>query len=403
MKKSIAYSIIQEKKLIPGKISRGILNKIIADETINLEELPEGIALSQIDDLRIRYNNKISEMYHQPIIPRYLPFYLLIQEKLPTFFWEHPTSAKNSTNIYISSPRIKNLRPSLLSLLLDKVDSAKDTILDMKYSCLEKIPHQITSLLDRFMSEYNIFYPPEDEMSDVVRALTAGLMGDPLTIFLPVCPDYAFEYTNDKNCPIKFTFTSLGSGNGIIAQWLLQPLTELKNILQQCNIPAKFVVALADFEAFSESNLKSLNISEQDFLNKVYLSSQAFKASCPIDAEVLLFTDLCSKSHWLELITKINNMFVKDEYGLSKINQAILLEIVENRKALYTRWYGEKDTLEDYIEIVKQHGLMYAAIGFVLSQHFSNCLIFAADNKVMRYFYSVANRVPCLYVNKQYT
>lgn len=403
MEKSAAYSIIQTTKLIPGKISRVILNKIIAHHTISPEELPEGITPSQIDDLRIAYKNKVSELNYQKIIPkitpRYLPFYLLIKEKIANFFWEH--SAANP-NIYISSPRVKNLRPSLLSLLLDKIDSSKDTILDRKYSCLEKLPRKSISLLDRFMTENTIFYPPADEMQDVMRALSASLAGDQLTVFVPVCPDYAFEYTQDKNCPIRFTFTSLESGNGIIAQWLLQHLAQLQQTLQQCGIPAKFVVALTDYEAFSASNLQSFNLSEAEFLDKVYLSSQVFKMACPIDAEVVLFTDLCPKAQWLELMANVNNRFIKDDYGHSKINQAILMEIVENRKALYSRWYGERENLADYIEIVKEHGLMYAAMGYVLKQHFSNCLVFAADNKVMRYFYSVAGRMPCLYINKQY-
>jgi hypothetical protein len=403
MKSDLAYKIMQRHNLIPGKSSRKVLNAIINGEEIARENLPDDVGYDQIINLREQYYKKITELKDEKPVPRYLPFYHIIKDTFPSFVWNSDNTLNDNRLFYIHAPRVKNLRPSLLSLLLNKVDEEKDTFLHRKYQCIDRLPNSIISILDQFMKQARIYYPPEKEMAEIVNILCCGLKGDKLTVFIPICPDYAIEYTGDPRCPVKFTFNDLGCGNGIIAQWILGAIKNLAETLESCNIRAECVVAMADFEAFSEGNLKTFGITKEEFLRRAHLSAQAFKNACPINANVIMFTDLCNEQKWLEQMEFIKKMFTRRDYGFSAIDRNILLNIVTKRKSLYSRWYGEKSSVDDYINIALDQGMMYAAMGAVLNERYKNYFVFASDNKVMRYFYSVAKRTPTLYLKKEYS
>src|SRR5690606_13847928 len=134
---------------------------------------------------------------------------------------------------------------------------------------------------------------------------------------------------------------------------------------------------------------------------RVFLSKESFKSSCPVPANVIMFTELCDEQKWLRYIETVKRMFAEHNFGFSGIDRNLLLSIVANRKLLYSKWYGEKESLEDYIHVALDHGMMYTAMGMVINEHYENCLVFAADNKVMRYFYSVTKKPPTLYLKKK--
>src|SRR5579872_1162708 len=291
MKAELAYNIIKQNRLIPGKFSRIILNKIILDEDIKQEELPANVNQNQIRELKILYQAKLAELQENQKRPRYLPFYHLIKDKYPGFVW-------NSDND-LYAPRINNLRPSLLSLLLGLVSEENDRLLHRRYSCITNLPNSIVKFFDKFMKQSNIYYPPENEMKEVVKLLSIGLNKNKLTVFIPICPDYAFRYTDNPRCPVEFTFSELGCGNGIIAQWILSIIKNLAEFFEECGIEAEFVVAMADFEAFSEENLKIFGITKEEFLKRTFMSKEAFKKACSIPANVIMFTELCNEKNWL--------------------------------------------------------------------------------------------------------
>src|SRR5262249_30039739 len=149
-----------------------------------------------------------------------------------------------------------------------------------KYKCIERLPDRTVAMLDAFIQQSGICYPPEKEMEVIVNLLSAGLKGDEVTVFVPVCPDYTFEYNygakgrekdqgKDGQCPIKFILSDVGCGNGIIAQWILNVIKHLADTLNQCEIKTRFIVAMADFEAFSKDNLQIFNLTETEFLRRV--------------------------------------------------------------------------------------------------------------------------------------
>ena len=136
---------------------------------------------------------------------------------------------------------------------------------------------------------------------------------------------------------------------------------------------------------------------------RTHLSTETFKAACPIKASVIPFHNLCDKQEWTQHIKLMKEHFSKTDYGFNEIDKKILLSIIEKRKSLYDRWYGKRNSLEDYIDIVLDQGAMYATMGSVLHKYYKHYLIFGADNKIMRFFYSVTKRTPTLYLNKKYS
>jgi hypothetical protein len=402
-KSESAHKIMEKSKLINGNYSRKILNAIITNEEVKKESLLYDINIEQINDLRKAYHQKLYELAMDRITPRYLPFYYIIKDHLPSFTWDATSGPDKHKNIHIHAPRKNNLRPSLLSLLLGRVSEETDTLLHRKYPYINLLPNSVIKTLDCFMQQSEIYYPPEEEMMDIVDWLRRGLSGNKLTVFVPICPDYAFEYTGDPKCPVKFTFDNLGQGNGIIAQWILSAIKNLAVTFQSCHIQADLIVAMADFEAFSEENLRAIKIEKKEFLRRSHLSTQAFKIACPIRTSVIPFTDLCSEQKWMHHIKSIKQRFAREDYGSSRIDRKLLLNIVEKRRPLYERWYGKRKFIQDYIDIVLDQGAMYAAMGTVLHEHYGHCLVFGADNKVMRHFYSITTRIPTLYINKKYS
>lgn len=391
MRKEAAYQIIKQNKLIIGKESRTILNAII-ENNINSLSLPNGINLAEINNLALLYKNKLAELSSSHPIPRYLPFYHIIKDKIPSFDW----------HLHINSPRINNLRPSLLSLLLGKVNPDNDCLLNRKYHHINNLPVSIIHKLDHFMKQSNMYYPPANEMEKIINWLWDGLNGKTLTVFSPICPDYETEPTGNSRCPVRYTFKSLGSGLGIIAQWIAEELPHFMDFLNECNIKINIIVAMADFEGFSSENLDRFQTSQKEFFVRLHSSMQAFAKACSKNVNVVFFTDLCGKDKWDLIYHDMKNQLLNRNYGLSSLNNKILLEITENRKALYKLWYGERSSIEEYNEVTLSQGVFYATMGKILNESFENSLVFAADNRVMRYFYNISAELPTFYLNRNY-
>lgn len=399
MKKNIAAEIISHHKLIPGPISRKILTAIATGKELD-STLATWIDSDQLDLLRKNYLEKSSDL-RLSRTPKYLPFYHLIKNKIPSFSWEiNGDNLKPQVNF--KSPKISKIRPSLLSLLLEKLNSRHDLFLYQNYQCTNLITTPIIEIIDALFKKITIFYPSEAEMELIVHWLIKGLSGEKLTIFSPICPDYATVQTGNKECPVQFTFEYLGNRNGIVGSWIAECLPDLVNILKSINIQLDVIVSMSDFEAFSAENVAKFNLTRKEFLDRITESTETFKKECKTSAKVMMFTELCNENNWNYHIEKMKERFFKKDFGYSKINHCKLMEITDNRKALYKRWHGEKGSLEKYIDVTLDQGLFYAVMGQILSEKFENCLVFAADNKVMRFFYSVTKPLPTLYLDRTY-
>lgn len=405
MEKKIARKIIDEHNLIYGNASRDILKALIKNQPVNKTMLPDGVTSEQIEKIRLSYLNKVQEMGSAEV-PRNLLFYHMVKEKFPDVSWEITTNKDLNTllnNVIIKAPRVNGLRPSLLSLLLDRVDVQKDTNLHRKYSCVEELPASIVEKISALMETIDVIFPTEREMQGIVNWFLKGLNGEEVTIFSPICPDYSVEETGNKEYPFRHTFNHVGNGIGLIAQRILNAFPLVEAVLKKCGIKVNFIVGLGDFETLAESNLKRVKITKEEFVNRCKKSKIAFQNACLFPTEVYMITDMCGGYQtWLDMFEHFREKLRNNEYGASELSPKKMFDIIEKRKNLYNRWYGKKDFLVDYLPYIINQGAEYAALGEILAKLKSHCLVLGADNDAMAPFYSIKQAIPTLYLKRYY-
>ena len=283
------------------------------------------------------------------------------------------------------------------------MDATKDSELHRKYHCVDSLPASLVQELSTVMKQLDVIYPTEQEMQLITNWLLKGIRGETLTIFSPICPDYSVEETGDPRCPYRHTFNQVGSGIGAIAHRLLKAYPYLESMLTKHGIKLNIVVGLGDFEALSESNLKRVNVTQEEFLNRCQKSKTAFENACLVPTEVYMITDLCDGHQaWLDTFEHFKNRLHKQDFGQSNLTREKLLTIVEKRKNLYDRWFGKKDTLEEYLPYAITQGAEYAAVGAIISKCRDNCFVLGADNDAMAPFYSIEKTTPTLYLERYY-
>lgn len=401
MKREEAKKIITQHNLISGKVGRAILLAIKNDLTIDANALPPGLSFAEVEKLRVLYNFKKQSMDYEQA-PRNLIFYHLIQEKFPEFSWQiHHNDDDLSLRTKINIPRVKNLRPSLLSLLLDRVNSKEDSLLHRKYSEMSTLPFDVVQSISDLMEEIAAIYPSKEKIKLVIEWLKKGLQQQPLTIFSPVCPDYSVEPTGDPECPYRHTFNELGSGLGLIAQRILVVIPKFAKVFEKLDLKIKIIVGFGDFEAYSQANLTRLGITKNEFLSRVTNSKKTFEASKPVATDVHMITDLFGGyTKWLAIYKEFTTRLNQGNFGNSQLTREKLLKIVRKRKSLYDRWYGKK-SLSDHIPQLLAQGAEYAAMGAYVGT-LKNCLVLGADNDAMEPFYSVEKSIPTMYLKRFY-
>lgn len=403
LEKYEAQGILEKNKLIPGLVSRKILTAIIKNEIIDTAFYKDFISSVELEQLRQRYNEKKHELnVTNKEHPKYLPFYYLIREKLPSVKWEIVLNQAGKPIVKFSAPRVGNLRPSLLSLLLERVSEEADSILNRKYQCTRILSNMKIKALSDFMEKAKAIYPDETGMQLIVNWISTALNGEESTIFTPVCPDYSVEPSGNPECPFRHTFDSLGSGIDPVGLKILDILPSLQTLLMQLEIKPQIIFSMADFEAFSEKKLKRLGVNEGEFLRRVELtrSSLMEKAGRSFFMTTTLFG---GRDAWLHKLKQIENKLQTHHFGLTTLTHEKLLHIADKRRALYTRFYGENESLEEYLPIVLEQGAEYATMGAFISKYYKNCLILGADNHLFAPFYSFSKSIPTLYLKRYYS
>lgn len=389
MDKNKAQKIIEKHCLVPGSISRKILNAIINNNPIEKKLYAKFTSTQKINNLRKLYQEiKIHYVSGHIEQTRYWVFHKILDDM-------YVTAHHNNF------PRINNLRLSLLSLLLRKANTQFDSRLIQEYPFLSKIPKKIVSALDAFMQQAKAIYPSQQTMQQIVDWIFSCKNKNESNIFIPICPDYATELTGDTCCPYRHTFATLGCGLGPVALRILDILPMLNKMLSVLDISPAITVGIADFEAFSTNNLKAFGLTEKEFLDRVIASKNQFEEKSLV--KTIRITDLAEgKNSWIELLKTIKDKFAYSDFGSALINEDLLLDIAKKRKALYTRWYGEKSSLQEYVPIILEQGSDYSAMGAFISQKLKNCLIIGADASVFVPFYGFSKSMPVLYLEKNY-
>lgn len=401
MERSEAKKVIQQFDLISGKIGREILRAIEKNLPMD-EKWSAYINQTQFDLCKERYIKKCEELGMKKC-PRHIIFFHLIKERLPEFSWHMPEMSEMNKyhRIEIYSPRVQGIRPSLASLLFDKVDDKQDSFISRKYRCARLLPTSIASILSDVFQQMDVIYPDERAMEKFIIWMNKGLNQESLTIFSPICPDYSVETTGNPACPFRHTFNELGSGLGLIAQRILAAMPKFVNALTKCGFKVKVVVGLGDFEAYSDTNLNRLNITRSVFLERVAKSKKAFEKASLIDVDVQMITDMVGGAHvWLDMYSKFVDRLNQGNYESTELTKRKLLSIVGKRKNLYDRWYGEKSLVEHIPQLLNQ-GAEYTVLG-AMTKLMKNCLVLGADNNAMAPFYSIDQPIPTLYLKRYY-
>jgi hypothetical protein len=392
-----AKGIIQKKNLIGGEVSKTILSAIRRQCKIDLAILPKEIHATKIAQLQKLYNETLNENQYQQDFPRNKVFYNIIKSKIPAFSWK--TCGKN---VVFNIPKISNLEPSLLSLLLLDIEFDNSSIVH-RYACLKGLPEELSYEIIQLFEKIQVISPDKENMQRIVTWLNAGLSGETLYIFSLACPDYSAEPTGDSQYPFRHTFNEVHSGIGLIAKRILDAVPVIKNSFEKFNIDFIPILAMADYEIIAEINLKTLKISSDEFLKRIESSRNSFKKACSVRIETPYVTELCGGyEKWNDIYSCFRDRFKKNDFGTARINEKIINEILKARKQLYARWYGFKERIEEYLPILVEQAAEYAAVGEIVSRTYKNCLILGADHSVFAPFYNINRSTPLLYLKRFY-
>lgn len=397
MDKKIASTIIKTHSLIRSKDSKRILKAIQLGKFLSQEELPNNVKLNEIENLRNLYNINVQKNS----APRNLVFYFLLKELYPSFSWELSLKKTiSSYNVEITSPRVKGLRPSLLSLLLKRVNYQYSSALYNRYPFLDSLPDYVVKHLLQLLTEICAIFPSKKDMKKIYCCINNSLSGGELLIFSPVCPDYSVELTGNLTYPFRHTFNSVGSNVGLVAKRIIEALPHIINFFETVNIKFKIIIGMGDFEAFSEENLIRVKLTKTEFLNRINNSKNMLKNILSSSIEVCNVTDLFGgHANWFKYYDNSLALLKQNNFGSANLTRKEILNIARKRKNLYDRWYGNKN-IQDHVPRILMQGAEYSAMGAILAGR--NCLILGADNDAMKEFYSLYCSMPILYLKRFY-
>jgi len=370
--------------LINSNISKEVIQNISNNQEIDFDRLHIRSYKKEINQITNFYNiykSSKKENYRNSI------FWKMINEKYKKIKIYQTLRKQNQKQDKIDI-NIENLnenlgfKPSLLSLLI--FDKEINEILkfgDFFYK-LKKICNLI---------EFNFF-----ERVSLIKSLTKN---NQINLISPICPDY--DYIKIAPNLYKYTFNKLNTDVGLIGKSIVNFKNQLLALFKENNFRLNYYIYYGDFEAYSLSNCKRLNINEKIFLNRLKLSVEKLKNKFPEAKEVdLLVSKLSNKNNWLKShkknYLKLNRMFSYNNNFKDKV-----LEILESRINLYSNWFpGFKK--KDYVNLILSQGAEYSTMGDLFNKKFNNFCILGMDHFKMAFFYGFNKKIPILYGRKIY-
>lgn len=402
---NIRCCVSTDKPLISGEASRKIFDFIKGGG--NVAELSQyDVHPDEIEQLSLMYKKKVEQIPASPDQPRYLHFYYLLKDKVPEITWSISGYKNGRPIVNFNLPLLGDLQPSILSILLDRVVIVYDALkLPYKYKIAKSLPVDMARYIENFMDNTEVIYPNETNMHRIVEWIKTARSGQKVTIFINTCPDYAAEPIGNSKKMYRHTFKFLGSGIGQIAKRILGILPALKQLCEDLQINPDIIITIADYEAFSDSTLKRMNLTKSEFLKKVDQSRLVFEqmANKVIPVKTFMFTDLCGgEEPWIKKTNEVMEYFTREYFGHSEIDKGIFLTIAKHRKALYKNWFNLNDSIEQYTPIAMSQAVEYATIGFYITKIYPNCLLLGADSVDFAEFYNFYKIVPNLYFKRFY-
>lgn len=321
--------------------------------------------------------------------PSRLAAYELIKRVVPGFSWRIVEVRNGKPVIQFQNyPTVNGRRPSLRRLVAHAmgVETLKfdPSGFDLSWEPLFKLGQpgiELGLILQRLC-----YTPPAIIVQAIAKWLDIALTGVESVVFSPTCPDWEVD---PVSC--RYTFKGLRDGVGLVASRVLAALPEFDKFCQKWGLNVRFIVAIGDFEATTESCAK-LGITRSEFLTRLEHSQQAFQLAAMGIAN--LQTPFITKldDNWPLIQGGAASSLNKNNFsGLLRWSPRKLIEIAEARLSLYQRWYGQ---VSDPVGLTLAQGTDYAAIGQLVSTNFANPLVLAGDQAAMAAFWQALQDTP---------
>lgn len=266
--------------------------------------------------------------------------------------------------------------------------------------------------LAKALIEADFIFPPSKEINQLIKVISRGLEGEEVIITGAFCPDYAYEPTGDPEVPYRYTFDSVGSGVGLVAQQFVRTVPYLHAFFKAFGIKHKFIFGIGDFEANSDDVLQRVGLSREEFILRCMLSLGEFQKSLPPDIpiELRMFESGWANGRWNKYIHEAHERMKTGDFGDIRQNtgKSPLVEVVrfitKASKSFYCAWYGKDFTDHELEQLVISQGAEYCAMGRVLAEDFSNkpFLQIAGDRPKMQAFNSMYSAHPTLCTKRTY-
>lgn len=399
-----AWEVMNRHSLVPRKVSKKILKCIVDDVILDERMLPKDVSVSDVMGIRQRYQEMMKKLGGTVPAgaPRNLPFYLIIKEMVPGFSWsvtEEPDK-RARFDVKFNCPYVERIKPSLMSLLLNLVRADTATDLHRRYKCVYELPQETAQRIVELFENVNLVHPSEADLERFAAWIRKGLSGEPLNIVSPICPDYEAHHLGANI--FRYSFDNLGAGVGVVAKRLQTALPKIDEVFRKIGLDVRYLVAIGDFEAFSNETCERVRLSEAEFIERLRQSQHQFQETSEIEVEALLFTDLIGgKEPWLRVRDAIWARMRAGDLGQTGLTQSDLLTIANSRRGLYKRWYGS-DNEADLLDILVGQGAEYCAMGEIIANGVGNGLVLGADHSRMAPFFNFCRPIPVLYLRNNY-
>ena len=392
------------EKAIPGEVSRHVLDSIRTGSGVD-QSILEAYEITEKDirSLSKKFQSAAGKGKYSNC-PRSYVFYLILKEKYPSIDWKIK-GIGSSQKVNFKLPLIDCLQPSLLTLLLGRVDFESTSDFELRAGSIKKLCKADIDCLNKFLTKTDAIDLSLESMERLACWLRS-VRNEGGTLFMLTCPDYSVEPSGDDAAPYRHNFKSVGHGIGQIAARILDVMPHVKTLIDCLGIEGQLTIvsAMADYEGFSDVIADRLQISKQEFMVRIQDSKSMFAKSAKElmpSIECVNFTSLCGgEQGWSNKTLEINRELEGDQ---GELDCAVDI-VAEQRKSLYSRWYENiGEGADKYKKIAMAQSAEYAAIGYYLSKNFKNILVLGGDSELFEPFYRMYNKkLSAIYFKRRY-
>lgn len=287
---------------------------------------------------------------------------------------------------------------------------------DLPVSILKKAELLINELGElglqfaRMLHEANFLFPPRKVLRVIIEAIQRGIAGERVLITGVFCPDYAYEATGRLDTPYRYTFSSVGSGVGLVAKQFVRVIPYLAKFFSNNGIAFDVRLGIADFECTPEV-LSSVDVTKNVFIARCMESNEAMRrALSDYDVDLVLFEREWAGERFRWYTTDALRTMRQGGFGGIKSNtgkepRREITFIAADGAKFYRRWYRNNNlTLREIEGIVIAQGAEYAAATRIMAEDYVDrpVIQIAGDRPKMQCFNGFYSDIPTLVTQRVY-